>query len=255
MKIISISDFHGNVDVLGSLLIKIRKEKTDLIVFSGDIVKGGTRGDEWLSAKKENRPPKKDKKEIIDEKSKDSEFYKLFYLSLIELEVPICTVPGNMDAPKERYFDQLKVLNIENSFIHIVHSGLWENDKFCVMGFGGEITRNENERFFVLQYIDKEFEDYWKKFIGFESKKIKVFITHTPPVGKVGLEGNFHRGNDAINKMLKEMKPDFLFCGHAHEAQAYEYIGNTLAVNPGALKKNNLAVVDTDTQKVRFEKI
>ena len=255
MKIISISDFHGSVDLLDKLLIKIKSEKPDLIVFSGDLVKGGARGSEWLTAAAQGRTPSPDKDEIKDEKSSEIESYKLFYSCLDQLGVPVCVVPGNMDAPEERYFNMTNLFGREYKNFHLVHQGVWENEGFSVMGFGGEITDKEKENYFVLQYPKMEFENFWTKFIGYKTDKIKIFILHIPPVSKLDLINGGHKGSNAVNQMIEKLKPDFIFCGHAHDAQGHESFGGTLGINPGTLKKSNMAIVETDSKKVDFVKI
>jgi Icc-related predicted phosphoesterase len=107
MKILAISDFHGETKLMNSLVENIKDKSPDLIVFTGDVVKGQARGDEWLSAQEEGREPVKDKKEILDEKKKDFKLYDEFYDKLDTLDIPVMCIPGNMDAPEDVFFSYL----------------------------------------------------------------------------------------------------------------------------------------------------
>ena len=60
MKFFCISDFHGALDVLPALVKKIKDVNPDVIIFTGDVVKGYARGDEWLAAKAKGRPGNKE---------------------------------------------------------------------------------------------------------------------------------------------------------------------------------------------------
>lgn len=250
MKIVSISDFHGKIDILHSLSDAIQSEAPDLIVFTGDIVKGYARGDEYLSAKAENRSPMKGLKSIEDEDGEDLKLYKEFYNFLTGLNAPVFTIPGNMDAPEGRYFDTFKNLNPQN--VNLVHNKMAKFEDFTLFGFGGEVSEFESEDFFVLIYPKNKVDDAFKKMDGVEGEKI--FLFHTPPVSKVGLEGGAQRGTKVINGIIEKYKPDFVFCGHAHKAQGEDSIGESIIINPGPLKGGNYTVVETEKRKVIFQK-
>ncbi|MBU3901890.1 MAG: hypothetical protein KKE04_00795, partial [Candidatus Thermoplasmatota archaeon] len=80
-------------------------------------------------------------------------------------------------------------------------------------------------------------------------------IFHSPPVSKVGIEGDVVVGSDAVNEIIDELKPKILFCGHAHKASGTDIVEDTLCVNPGPLKYRNAAVVDSESLNVRFVKL
>ncbi|MBA3044364.1 hypothetical protein FP804_04440, partial [archaeon] len=119
--------------------------------------------------------------------------------------------------------------------------------------FGGEITEKEQENFFVLRYPKEKVKSIIDKVKQIEKEKILVF--HSPPVSKVGIEGDIVVGSNAVNEILDEVKPKILFCGHAHKAAGTDIVKNTLCVNPGPLKDRNAAVVDSESLNVRFVKL
>lgn len=248
MKIIVTSDFHGAKEVMVPLNNLIDNEKPDIVVFCGDIVKGYARGGECLTSKKLGRKPDKEKMEIKNEEFEDLELYDYFYKN-IRKKAPVLVVPGNMDAPEGRYFSTLP--NIKN--IYSLHEQLFFKEKYVFAGFGGEITENKNESFFVLKYPKEKVRPMIDKVKQIEKEKILIF--HSPPVSKIGIEGDIVVGSNAVNEIIEEIKPKILFCGHAHKAAGTDIVKNTLCVNPGPLKYRNAAVVDSEKMDVRFVKL
>jgi Icc-related predicted phosphoesterase len=251
MRIFAISDFHGAIEILDDLKKMVVEVNPNLIVFTGDVVKGYARGDEWLDAISQKRTPDRTKESIKQEAEEDLKLYEEFYGSLNDLNIPVVTIPGNMDAPEERFFSQVLNFTLYSDNIHVVQESLVKVEKYIIGGFGGEITESSKETFFVLQYPRKEVEFGIRriKFI----KGAKILLFHTPPVGNVvDMEDNTHRGTSVVNDIIKEIKPALVFCGHAHKAKGYEMVSNTLVINPGALKKGNFAIVESEEMSVEL---
>lgn len=252
MKILALSDFHGTVEVLDKLAPKIKEIKPQLITFTGDVVKGKARGDEWLKAKAEGRMPRADLPEIKSEEKEDLDLHHKFYKFLDQFDTVVVTIPGNMDAPKERYFrialeSETTYANIR--FIHGKH--ILFGRSFVLAGFGGEITEKDSEDFFVQIYPKWKAEFDLSDLNYLEQDRILLF--HNPPQGTaVDKDQGRHIGNQAINDLIKTYRPKIAFCGHAHRCQAQAFIGDTLIVNPGALKLGNYAVVDAVSRKAEF---
>ncbi|MDI6704474.1 MAG: metallophosphoesterase family protein [bacterium] len=249
MKILAFSDFHGKVEILGGFSRYCQKIKPDLLVFTGDIVKGYARGDEWLEAIKLNRRRDPRKPEIIEEEKEDVKFYREFYEALEKLKIPTLCVPGNMDAPEDRFFKHFLTLSLQSENIHIVHNNVVKIGEYVFSGWGGEITENKKEDFFVLQYPRIEVEFGLKRMRYIEQRKILLF--HNPPISNINLHHEAHRGSGVVNDLIRVISPKILFCGHTHMPGKYQIL-NTLVVNPGASKNRSLALVDTETEDVEF---
>jgi Icc-related predicted phosphoesterase len=234
-RILVLSDFHGATHVLNSLEEKINEVAPDIITFSGDIVKGYNRGDEWLAAREEDRPPVITE-DIKNEEKEDLTFYQTFFSFLNQFSIPSFVVPGNMDAPESRFL-QASQKN------RIVHKMLVETP-VVITGFGGQITEDKEERTFVLQFPREKVMDTMEKF---SEDPIDIVITHSPPVSPLSFEDGQEKGSNVVNDLIDLLKPQYLFCGHAHKAQGAEWIKTTLAVNPGALKYGDYVVVEGDT--------
>ncbi len=244
MKILVISDFHGASQYLQPLKNVISKKNLDLVIFCGDVVRGSARGSEWLSGVRN-----KTTHAIILEEKEDLEIYETFYTFFEQFSLPVLTVPGNMDAPEERYFRA--TLN-RKSNIYLIHQNMFIRDNVIFFGYGGEIT-DIYENYFVLQYPAEHFELSLKKYAYYECEKI--LVTHTPPVAKIGKEGAFVLGKEIVNKIINEVKPKLLLCGHAHKSQGIDRINETICINPGPIKYGNCVIVDSNTLDVVFEKL
>lgn len=252
MQIMAIADFHGKEEIMDRLMERIEEKSPDIIVFAGDVVKGYARGNEWLSAQEEGRKPDKGKKKIREEEKEDLELYNKFYGRLSSLKIPVMCIPGNMDAPEERFFSEMLKKFIRTN-IKVVQENIFERGGYLIGGIGGEITKDSKERFFVLQYLEKEARFALRR-LKYAPKK-KILLLHSPPKGKLDLDKGKHKSEEVINEIISEINPEFVFCGHAHKAQGEEKIGNSLVINPGALKDGNSAMVDTKEKKVEFKKI
>jgi hypothetical protein len=59
----------------------------------------------------------------------------------------------------------------------------------------------------------------------------------------------FHVGSKAVRRVIEYFQPDVFVCGHIHEARGFDYLGNTLAINPGPFPKHYAIIELSDTIK------
>lgn len=252
MKILAISDWHAKENVLSDLAKAIKNLSLDLIVFTGDVLQWKAKCSEWAKAKSENRPSDKNKVEIKEEIEKNIQLYHTFYESMRKIDLPLFTIPGNVDSPLDQYikigWEEMK----RNSKLHIVHSSFFALGKdFIVTGFGGEITQQGKEEYFVLQFPRQEVE-YGLNFLS-NIPSPKILLSHTPPVGTLDLDDGKHKGCEVVNDLIERYHPKWIFCGHAHGARGKEIMGDSIIVNPGSLKNGFYALVDTKKEKVELK--
>jgi Icc-related predicted phosphoesterase len=249
MKILLFSDYHAKEEILPEFLKEIKDLEFDMICYTGDILKWRGKATEWANARKENRAPDKNKPGIKEEIEENVEVYKKFYQEIGKLKKPAFLIPGNVDAPISQYL-KIGLEAMKNPNLHIIHHSFYILNDWVIAGFGGEITESEVEDFFVLRY------PRWGVIYGLNFiknfKQKKMILLHTPPVGKLDLDNGSHKGSVVINDLIEKIKPEWVFCGHAHNAQGQEKIKETMIVNPGALKSYNYAFIETDTGKVEF---
>ncbi|MAF50828.1 MAG: hypothetical protein CMH64_01930 [Nanoarchaeota archaeon] len=86
------------------------------------------------------------------------------------------------------------------------------------------------------QLDEKEIYDILKK--GFKYTKNtrkQIMVTHVHPAdSQIEKFSDFVHGSEGVTKAIKQFKPDFLLCGHVHEAAGIEEkIGSTKVINVG----------------------
>jgi Icc-related predicted phosphoesterase len=249
MRILAISDYHAKEEVLLGFLQSIKDINYDIVCFTGDILKWRGKATEWANARNEKREPDKNKTGIKEEIRENGEVYRKFYQEIEKLKKPSFLIPGNVDAPIGQYL-RIGLEPMRNGNLHIVHHSFYIFKDIVIAGFGGEITESEGEDYFVLRYPRWGIE-YGLNFL-LDLSMEKILLLHTPPLGKLDLDNGAHKGSQVVNEMIEEIKPEWVFCGHAHNAQGQEKIKETTLVNPGALKSNQYALVDTEKSKIDF---
>jgi len=252
MKFAVLSDFHGATELLPSLK-EFLPRMADVAFFCGDAVKGHARGDEWLASHAGGRNPNPKLPEIQAEASQDISYYTLFYSTMCELGMPVFAIPGNMDAPESRFAHYVLPMCVSSSNLNVVHLSHCLFRSYLLAGVGGELVECSPNRELVLQYSRKEAE-LATGFLSGASLK-KILLVHSPPESSLGLDEGTQKGSPIVNSLIERLQPLFVFCGHAHGGRGEERIGSALAVNPGALKRGSIAVVDTDNQKTSFHEL
>jgi len=83
--------------------------------------------------------------------------------------------------------------------------------------------------------------------------KFSIVLSHPPPYGVLDSVGPLHVGSRAVRKMVDEKKPLMLICGHVHEQEGKEIIGETLVVKLGAAERMRAAEIEiSDSIEVNF---
>ncbi len=143
-------------------------------------------------------------------------------LKFKKINKPFLIIPGNHE-----FEDELKKVCKKLGFPIFLHKGSYRINNYVFFGYGGGGFSQEDLRF---ERITEKFKKTIKK-----GDKI-ILITHAPPY-KTKLDflpGIGHTGNESYTKAVKELKPDFYFCGHLHENQSKrDKINKTILINPG----------------------
>ena len=150
-------------------------------------------------------------------------------------------IPGNEDPKEVRKV--MKDLKID------MHGKKLEFPKATFMGFeGAQWIEDDGEILTHYEPIHKILKD---------AKRKTVLVTHVPPFDTNAdtLWTGHHVGSPFLRGIVDEYHPDFLICGHIHEARGVEKLGKTLVINTGALADGYAAWLDTETAKIEFLKI
>jgi len=151
---------------------------------------------------------------------------------LKEISPKIIFVPGNMDDVAISKEFSRQGFNIDSKALEI--------GDHVFFGIGGLS--------FYTSYVKV------KELIPTYKGRKAVLLTHHPPLSeKTDLAlGSIHAGLVELRELDEEFKIHIHMHGHIHESPGWEFIGETLVVNPGALKHGRYAIIDTTTREVQL---
>jgi len=198
MNILAFADLHGNTAAIHQVLQQ--EMKPDLVLLLGDITNFG-------------------KREAVEK-----------VISVIDqYNVQTLGVHGNCD-----YDNVLEYMRERNMSLHS-RCMIWNGIAFMGVGYSlpcpgktpGEIDDERFSRFLASAAGELS--------AGFPS----ILVTHEPPFDTNAdlAYTKRHVGSLAIREFIEEHQPLACFCGHIHEATGLDYIGSTLILNPGPLRR------------------
>lgn len=80
-----------------------------------------------------------------------------------------------------------------------------------------------------------------------------IVLSHPPPYGVFDQVGPLHVGSTALRRMVDEKKPLLLICGHIHEYEGQQVLGETLIVKLGPAERMRAAEIEIREQiSVKF---
>uniref|UniRef100_A0A7C4FGV3 Calcineurin-like phosphoesterase domain-containing protein n=1 Tax=Ignisphaera aggregans TaxID=334771 RepID=A0A7C4FGV3_9CREN len=204
INVLVISDAHGRLEYVKSILRK--EEKTDLIIYCGDIA--------------HYRRPS----ETIHLLKLLADLAKRYGVKRI------MAVPGNIDILK--HYAEFEVQ--EKIFVNL-HEKAIDYQGYHFLGFGGSNITPFNT---LLEYAEEVIEERLAKAVEEHLKNSSnrfVLVTHVPPHNTMcdkAYNGE-HIGSKAIRRVIEYYKPLAVFSGHVHESRCVDKVGSTIVVNPG----------------------
>ncbi len=204
MRILQISDLHGNFAAAERASGKAGEIGVDLILVVGDITHFGDAG---IAGK------------ILGKIS--------------ESGVPILFVSGNCDSPSLLRW-QPKGIDAEN-----IHGRIVEMDGVRFFGVGGSVGRFGTP----TELTEEEIERILKLFSGSGEDLVLVTHT-PPHGLEVDFTGSKHIGSKAIRRFVEDVQPFLVSCGHVHEGRAVSRLGRSVIVNAGPARNGYCAVID-----------
>ena len=83
--------------------------------------------------------------------------------------------------------------------------------------------------------------------------EFSIVISHAPPLGSFDSVGSMHVGSSAVRKMVEQKRPILLICGHIHEHEGKDILGETLIVKLAPAQKLRAAEITiTDHIEAKF---
>lgn len=210
MNILAISDLHGSTH--NALNKYLDDNKIDLIIIAGDITHFGPA-------------------ELAEDILNDISSYN----------IPVVVIPGNCDPNTiHTHLDNSKAVNIHGKSTTIKNVG--------ICGFGGSNVTPFNT---PMEFGEVEiYEELGKIMVQMKDQDIKILVTHAPPLNTNAdkLPDGSHVGSESIRKIIEEHKPDINICGHIHEAQSIDKIGQTWVLNPGQIMTGGACLIQIDDE-------
>ena len=211
MKILLISDLHGNIDNLQKLEGEIKSAAA--VLFAGDFSK---------FQKPETGLPCAEK--------------------MRELCPNLFAVLGNCDEPE--LLESIEKLDISvqrslASFEGLVIAGSGGGSKFT-----GE-TPNERDE----EDLQTDFDVIKNSGLQEEWQLSNlIVVSHNPPRAQTvdSPAAGVHAGSQIFTDFIEQTKPLAVLCGHIHEGCGVEKIGQTVVVNPGPLCEGKYAVMEVE---------
>ena len=219
MKILVISDIHGDVENILRFLDRVKELEFEVVVCPGDLTdpfslpKGFTQ----------------------------LEIAKLILEELKSLGKPLLVVPGNNDTPEILNWLEKEKVSLHGKGKKIGEVGFY--------GCGGAKTPFNTS--FELDEV--EMRTWLEK--GWEEVKeceLKVQVTHSPPfntrVDRIFSGG--HVGSKVIREFILEKKPQVAISAHIHEAKGVDRLNGTLLMNSGKFPEGNVGWIEISKDKV-----
>ena len=212
MKIIVLSDIHGNFKAAYSISREALRLKPDLVVICGDITHFGS----------------------LNEVEKMLSFFRDFQTFF---------VPGNCDPPA------LLTMRIVDKALNI-HDKLHVLDSMAFLGIGGSTktpftTQIEFEEEEICQMVRGALNDFRGRLAVVSHSPPANTLTDLTSLG-------LHAGSRALRAFIEEYKPLTVLHGHIHEARGLDHLGETLIVNPGPARQNFYAILELNGSSEAF---
>lgn len=153
----------------------------------------------------------------------------------------IIAVPGNLDS--REVMDLLEERGIS------LHGKSKSIGGYEFIGFGGA-----SGAIGEIIFLEQQILEGLRKLM--EGKERVVLVTHSPPKGTSldRTDSGEHIGSEAVKRVIEELQPLLVLCGHAHEAIGEEMIGRSRCINVGAIKEGKAALIELN-KGIRVERI
>lgn len=252
MKVLAISDYNENKEILDKLLVRSILKNIDVILFSGNIIIGKKRIHEWTDSIDNNRRPVRNIDTISEEINNDASEYQLFYEKLIKADLPVMLIPGKFDAPEKKYLSFIDFFE-RTSNLNLIHRNLVSLNNFIYMGFGGQIMPEERklENYFILQY-SAETVKYSLRKIKYRAGS-KILLFHSAPENKENWDEPCEN-ETTLKSIINEINPVLVVAGSQENGKPYDTVinnGKSILAQPGKLCEGNYSMINLDNKKVK----
>jgi len=285
MKILAIGDFHGKFPK--KLMSRIKKEKFDLIVSPGDYC-----GDEefakiffkYVYGTAKELWEVVGKKKVNQLEKRNFEAGKKIFNQLIKLNKKVIGVTGNWDTTiwnevgfprrKEKYSKKFRQEINKSKDIKIIDFRNYNYEGYNFVGYPRSTYPGKLDKYITKKFKDeygkkalkifkriKEDNNKFYKKLKNKFKENNILISHNCPnrtkLDKIkrGPQKSKHYGSWLVKKVIKDLKPILVICGHIHENQGKQKLEKTWIVNPGAACEGKAAIIELDDKKKKIKSV
>jgi uncharacterized protein len=212
MKILVITDIHGQMDALERVLSAAAQEKPDMVLCPGDFTDMYSNNAVFSQL---------DLAEIVVQK-------------LLAFNKNLLCVPGNQDP-----YD---ILNIFDEYGVNLHGRIKKRAEVFFAGWGGALT--------PFNTLFEPAPEETKAALAAIGRKLEgkefVMLVHNPPKGtKLDLAGGEkHVGSEEVRLFIEESKPQLMVAAHIHESSAVDNLGPSTLFYPGPAMEGFYGVVE-----------
>ncbi|HIH19093.1 TPA: metallophosphoesterase [Candidatus Micrarchaeota archaeon] len=151
----------------------------------------------------------------------------------------VYAVHGNMDTPE--------VVQALSSLGVLIHGKKVRLGEWNLVGLGGS---NPTPFHTPSELSEQEIESTLAR-AGVN--EFSILLSHPPPFGVFDSVGPTHVGSQAVRKIVERKKPIMVICGHIHEYEGKEILGETLIVKLAPAEKMRAAEIEiSDAIDVKF---
>jgi Icc-related predicted phosphoesterase len=255
MKIAAIGDPHGNLEKIRSIPL----EKMDLALLTGDLGQTDNlrkQAYEFISIKRPGPAEIAAYAEGFKKAFIESHGTALKLAGYIAEFCPVYVVRGNADLSNYDtrkfahtfrtelpylYQDLLKIRNlrlIDNRLAVFRGVRIGGLKFFTDISWAQEFELSSLPRIINRALKDTQNAGRVLKRFG----KLDILLTHVPPYGVLDQVNSRvippswvgrHAGSKVVLEYIRSMQPDYVICGHIHEAEGYEKVGRSQVYNLG----------------------
>lgn len=220
MRILVITDIHGEFEKATGVLNKIDMKDIDLIICPGDFT------DIY------NIPEGFSQLNVAD----------IVLQKILAFGKPLFCVPGNHDP--------YEILDLFNEYKINIHNKTKKFKGMDFVGWGGAPTPF-NTLFEPSEQETKESLDR----LGKDIKNDFILVLHNPPKNTKldAVSSGKHVGSDASRDFILSKQPLLVISAHIHEAFGIDKLGNSALFYPGELTRGYYGIAEIIGKKVKCE--
>jgi len=215
LRLLIISDIHGNISAAARARDKALRERADTLIVCGDLTHfGSMNGAE----------------RVLGELSSSGKVY---------------FVHGNCDPIA---LSKVKSVGTATN-LHARHVSV---EGFSFVGSGGSLQTPFRTR---IEYTENQILQHLNSAVSGLTDQRLVLVSHNPPYGTRldRVHSGEHVGSRVLKGFILEREPLLVACGHVHEGRGIEELGSSVVVNPGPALYGYCAVAVVEEKSVVVE--